>query len=62
MDPIRETDDSHDSLYGLKSLGVAFRKCFSGVLHKLNYRPTNVDPGVWLLASTKPDVTKWGFS
>ena len=44
------------SLYGLKSLGTAFRDKLSGVWKEIQYQPTEADPDVWI----RPAILKDG--
>ena len=43
------------TLYGLKSSRAAFRSLLSETLHDLGYKPTQVDPDVWLRTAVNSD-------
>ena len=47
------------ALYGLKSLGAAFRAKLSGLLHDIGNTPYKSDPDVWLRQSVKPDGAEY---
>ena len=42
-------------LYGLKYLGAAFRTFLVETLASLRYRPSYVDPDIWMRPTIKPD-------
>ena len=46
-------------LYGLKSLGAAFRAKLAGVLHDIGYTPSKADPYVWLRPAVNPDGAEY---
>ena len=43
------------ALYGLKSAGAAFRSFLALTLDDMNFKPSQVDPDVWMRPATKPD-------
>ena len=43
------------ALYGLKSSGAAFRAHLAETLHDTSFRPSKVDPDVWLRPAVKPN-------
>ena len=47
------------ALYGLKSLGAAFRDNLDGVLHDLLYVPSKADPDVWIRPAVRPDGSEY---
>ena len=47
------------ALYGLKSVGAAFRSLLADNLIDMGYRPTKADPDVWLRPATKPDRSEY---
>ncbi len=49
------------ALYGLKSSGVAFRAHLAATLYDLGYKPTKVDPDVWIQPASKPNGFKYYY-
>ena len=47
------------ALYGLKSLGAAFRAKLSGVIHGIGYTLSKAEPDVWLRPAVKPDGAEY---
>ena len=47
------------ALYGLKSLGAAFRAKLAGLLHDIGYTPSKANPDVWLSPAVKPDGAEY---
>ena len=43
------------ALYGLKSAGAAFRLFLALTLDDMSFKPSQVDPDVWMRPATKPD-------
>lgn len=41
------------ALYGLKSIGAAFRSFLADTLYDMGYRPSKADPDVWLRTAVK---------
>ena len=47
------------ALYGLKSSGAAFRAHLVETLHDIGFKPTKVDPDVWICPAVKPDGSEY---
>jgi len=43
------------ALYGLKSLGVAWRSTLARTMEMMGYRPTQADPDVWIKRASRED-------
>ena len=43
------------TLYGLKSIGAAFKVLLVDILYDIRYTPSKADPDVWLRPAVKPD-------
>ena len=47
------------ALYGLKSLGAAWRAHLASTMTDLHFTPCQADPDVWMQPAVKPDSTKY---
>jgi hypothetical protein len=47
------------ALYGLRTIGAAFRAHLAETLYDLSYAPTRADPDVWIRPAVKPDGFKY---